>query len=243
MTASPSTPPRAGYHHGNLVEALLAAAIVLTFGVITGHVTRQSVLWQDEVTIYLIAGAIFLSAASVQAVRGHVGIDILDHWLPAAAGTRRLVVDALVLFFCVLFAWKSGSLLHEAWVDEQTSHSAWGPPLWIPYSLLTAGMVLLAAQVALQVAERSLPVCIIVLLAVVAFGLWSRPPLPLRRSRTTTNRTRFRRRRSRTTARRCRSTISRKTVATARTRSRGRARITIITTRTCRPFRRPPRPR
>lgn len=159
--------------------ALLAAAVVLTFGVITGHVTRQSVLWQDEVTIYLIAGAIFLSAASVQAVRGHVGIDILDHWLPATAGTRRLVVDALVLFFCVLFAWKSGSLLHEAWVDEQTSHSAWGPPLWIPYSLLTAGMVLLAAQVALQVAERSLPVCIIVLLAVLAFALWSRPPLPL----------------------------------------------------------------
>ena len=159
--------------------ALLAAAVVLTFGVITGHITRQSVLWQDEVTIYLIAGAIFLSAASVQAVRGHVGIDILDHWLPAAAGTRRLVVDALVLFFCILFAWKSGSLLHEAWVDEQTSHSAWGPPLWIPYSLLTAGMVLLAAQVALQVAERSLPIFVIVLLAFAAFALWSRPPLPL----------------------------------------------------------------
>ena len=42
--------------------ALVAASLVLTFGVVLGHVIGKALAWQDEVTIFLIAGAIFLSA-------------------------------------------------------------------------------------------------------------------------------------------------------------------------------------
>ena len=132
--------------------ALVAAGFVLTFGVVTGHVTKTSVIWQDEVTIFLIAGAIFLSAATVQAGRGHVGIDLLDHWFPASKESRRLAVDAVMLCFCLIFAWKTAMLLHEAYVDGQTSSSTWGPPLSIPYGLMAFGMSLLSVQLLLQVA-------------------------------------------------------------------------------------------
>ncbi len=159
--------------------ALVSAAFVLTFGVVTGHITKSSVLWQDEVTIFLIAGAIFLSAATVQAGRGHVGIDLLDHWFPASKAGRRLVVDAVMLCFSLIFAWKTAMLLHEAYVDGQTSQSAWGPPLWIPYALLCGGMVLLALQVALQVATRSPFICLAVLAVAAAVVFWPRSPLPL----------------------------------------------------------------
>ncbi|MBN9443056.1 MAG: TRAP transporter large permease subunit [Bosea sp.] len=159
--------------------ALVAAAFVLTFGVVTGHLTKSSVLWQDEVTIFLIAGAIFLSAATVQAGRGHVGIDLLDHWFPGSTAGRRLVVDAVMLCFCLIFAWKTAMLLHEAYVDGQTSQSAWGPPLWIPYALLATGMLLLALQVAVQVATRSPLLCLAVLALAAAVIFWPRSPLPL----------------------------------------------------------------
>ncbi|HKA71020.1 MAG TPA: TRAP transporter small permease, partial [Xanthobacteraceae bacterium] len=49
----------------------------------------------------------------------------------------------------------------EAWVDNHHSGSTWGPPLWIPYSLMTVGMVLLSVQILLQVLaalERRKPV-------------------------------------------------------------------------------------
>jgi C4-dicarboxylate transporter, DctM subunit len=160
--------------------ALVAAALVLTYGVITGHVTGRNLIWQDEVTIFLLAGATFLSAAAVQQRRGHIGIDVLDHALPAGLNNaRKAIVDFIVLFFVLLFAWKSGGLLLEAVHEGQTSHSAWGPPLWIPYLCLTIGMALLAVQVALQVGQRSVIAMLIAILCVAGFLLWQRPVKPL----------------------------------------------------------------
>jgi TRAP-type C4-dicarboxylate transport system permease small subunit len=53
--------------------------------------------------------------------------------------------------FCAYFAWKSWTLLEEAWTDNYHSGSTWGPPLWIPYSLMAVGMTLLSVQLLLQV--------------------------------------------------------------------------------------------
>lgn len=165
---------------GLSAAALLVAACVLTFGVVLGHLTGRALAWQDEVTVFLISGAIFFSAAAVQARRGHVGIDVLDHVLsPKMNALRTATVDALVLGFCLFFAWKSGGLLHEAISEGQTSHSAWGPPMWIPYLALTIGMSLLAVQVAVQVGQRSLVTLGIVVFAVVALLMWQRPVRPL----------------------------------------------------------------
>ena len=58
------------------------------------------------------------------------------------------------LIFCAYFSWKSWTLLHEAIVEGYRTGSTWQPPLWIPYSLMTCGMVLLSIQVALQVANH-----------------------------------------------------------------------------------------
>ncbi len=39
-------------------------------------------------------------------------------------------------------------------VDDYHSGSTWGPPLWIPYSLMTVGMTLLSMQLLLQVIDE-----------------------------------------------------------------------------------------
>ena len=49
--------------------ALVVASAVLTGGVIAGHVLGRGLVWQDEMEIFLVAGAVFVSAAAVQARR------------------------------------------------------------------------------------------------------------------------------------------------------------------------------
>jgi len=133
--------------------ALLAASLVLTSSVVTRYLFKSSTDWQDETAVFLLVGATFLCGAFVQSIRGHVGIEAVSTLLSRRADAlRRIGVDLLCLAFCTLFAWKSWTLLHEAWVDKQTTSSSWAPPLWIPYLLMSAGMTLLALQLVVHLA-------------------------------------------------------------------------------------------
>jgi TRAP-type C4-dicarboxylate transport system permease small subunit len=131
--------------------ALLLAAAVLTSSVLSRYFLKASTDWQDETAVFLLVGATFLAGAFVQSIRGHVGIEALTAILPKRANAyRHVFIDLICLAFCALFAWKSWTLFRDAWVDGQTTNSTWGPPLWVPYSLMAFGMSLLALQLLVQ---------------------------------------------------------------------------------------------
>lgn len=131
--------------------ALLIASAVMTYGVAVRHFAGLALDWQDEVCIFLLVGATFLSAASVQARRGHVGIEAIAALLsPRANHVRRMISDLVSFLFCSFFTWKAAALLYEAWEEGQTSQSTWAPPMWIPYLLMSLGMLLLTLQLLLQ---------------------------------------------------------------------------------------------
>ena len=132
--------------------AIGIAGLVLTWEVAGRYFLAIPSDWQDELSAFLLIGATFASAAWTQARRGHDGIDALAHVLPARLNhARRIFADGFACLFCAYFALKCLHLLLEAVEDGQTSSSAWGPPLWIPYSCMTVGMALLALQLGLQV--------------------------------------------------------------------------------------------
>jgi TRAP-type C4-dicarboxylate transport system permease small subunit len=131
--------------------ALLAASVVLTYSVVSRYFLKASTDWQDEAAVFCLVGATFMCGAFVQSLRGHIGIDAVASLLPPGANRVRMcLVDLMSFAFCSFFAWKSWTLLHEAWVDGQTTSSSWAPPLWIPYGLMAAGMSLLSLQLLVQ---------------------------------------------------------------------------------------------
>jgi TRAP-type C4-dicarboxylate transport system permease small subunit len=135
--------------------AVGVAGAVLTWEATARYLFKIPSDWQDELSVFLLVGATFLSAAWVQERRGHVGIQALAAILPPAADrVRRFLSDVVTLLFCGFFCWKSWSLLVEAVRDGQTSNSAWGAPLWVPYGCMAAGMTLVVLQVLLQVLAR-----------------------------------------------------------------------------------------
>ena len=132
--------------------ALIAASLILSYSVVVRYYFKAPTYWQDEASVFLLVGATFLTAAHVQSKRGHVGIDAIVGFLsPLANRLRLLLVDLASLLFCAFFSWKSWTLFHEAWEDGQVTSSTWAPPLWIPYSVMAAGMSLLCLQIALQI--------------------------------------------------------------------------------------------
>lgn len=135
--------------------ALLVASLVLTYSVVSRYVMQASTDWQDEAAVFCLVGATFLCAAFVQGIRGHVGIEAVATLLPDTVNRWRLVaVDLMCLAFCTFFSWKSWTLFHEAWVEQQTTSSSWAPPLSIPYGLMALGMSLLCLQLLVQFGAR-----------------------------------------------------------------------------------------
>lgn len=132
--------------------ALLAACAILTASVFLRYFLKIPTDWQDEMAVFLLVGAVFMCGAYVQSQRGHIGIEALAGFFsPAANRLRLLFCDIASFAFCAFFSWKSWSMLHEAFVEGQTTSSSWAPPLWIPYGLMSTGMTLLSLQILLQI--------------------------------------------------------------------------------------------
>jgi TRAP-type C4-dicarboxylate transport system permease small subunit len=131
--------------------ALLATACALTWAVLARILFKASNDWQDEVSVFMLSGAVFMSAGWVQAQRGHVAVELLAEYMsPRANAIRQALADLASGVFCAFYSFKSWQLFHEAWRDGATTSSTFGSPLWIPYSLMAAGMSLLALQLLLQ---------------------------------------------------------------------------------------------
>jgi len=135
--------------------AILGSALILTLSVVTRYFLKMSTDWQDEASVFLLVGAIFMCGAYVQSYRGHVGIEALAGVLsPAANRYRRIFIDIFSLAFCAFFSWKSWHMFYEAFAGGYTTSSTFAPPLWIPYGLLALGMTNLSFQIVLQLPEH-----------------------------------------------------------------------------------------
>lgn len=132
--------------------ALLAACLILTGSVFLRYFLKVPTDWQDEVSVFLLIGAIFMCGAFVQAERGHIGISAIEGYCsPLVNRLRLLFCDIASFAFCTFFSYKSWSMLREAVVEGQTSSSSWAPPMWIPYGLMSTGMTLLCLQLLMQI--------------------------------------------------------------------------------------------
>lgn len=132
--------------------ALIVTSLILTYSVVSRYFFGAPTDWQDEASVFLLVGVTFFCTAWVQGQRGHIGIEALSSLLPPRVNAARLfLVDLISFLFCAFFSWKSWAMFHEAWVDGQTTSSTFGPPLWIPYGMMAAGMSILALQILVQV--------------------------------------------------------------------------------------------
>jgi TRAP-type C4-dicarboxylate transport system permease small subunit len=125
---------------------LLAAALVITWSVVY-RAMGASTYWEIEFSVFMMVGSLFLASPYCLATRGHVGVDLLTHYLPPrAARTVGLAIAVVGLGVCIYLAWAGAQQTLHAFTMGERTESSWAPPKWPLFLSMPVGLGLTALQ-------------------------------------------------------------------------------------------------
>ena len=134
---------------------IVAAAVIVTEGIVTRKVLRLSAIWQIEASVFLLILATFVGAPLVQKNEHHLNVDlVLVHLSRRKRDIILIVVSVLTCIISGIIAWYAWPMWWEAVVRNDHSYSLWGPPLWIPYFFIPFGMSLLFFQYIVHIIKK-----------------------------------------------------------------------------------------
>jgi len=139
-----------------LAEMGLMGLLLLVFHeVVVRYIFNRPTLFSVEISEYLLVFVAFLSAGWVLREDRHVRMLALITVLPEK--TRLfldIVTSMLVIIFCVVLTWKGGKTVIMAYSGDYHSSSLLNFPLWIAYSFIPFGALVLGAQSLVRIGER-----------------------------------------------------------------------------------------
>ncbi|HEY5798005.1 MAG TPA: TRAP transporter small permease [Bosea sp. (in: a-proteobacteria)] len=136
----------------NWIAALAIGAIVAINGanVVGRYAFGAPIAWAEELMLYLMVLAVFAGAVTVAWRQSHIRIEALVMRL--SPSTRRAIARAgglaSVVLLCGL-ALQSFDVVQLMYEFGQLS-DALEAPMWIPQSVLTIGLVMIAAMIAIR---------------------------------------------------------------------------------------------
>lgn len=123
----------------------LIAAVLLNFTNVVGRYGfGYSILWADEVEMFILVLVTFLGAAIVGWQRQHLSMDVLRKKLSGPLAALVTVIETATLaVIALLVCAHSYSYASQMLMLGRTSDNA-GIPMWIPHSTVAIGFALLA---------------------------------------------------------------------------------------------------
>ena len=141
---------------GTLLVVLLSAMVALTFvDVIGRRLFNTPVFGANDITEHLMALIIFSGLPLLTAQRGHLSIDLLDHWLLRPQWRMwHKAVDVLIAAVLGLVAWEYAVAIREAQQINEVSPALNIPREWM-YAFMAATTGLSAVLALFAAAPRS----------------------------------------------------------------------------------------
>jgi TRAP-type C4-dicarboxylate transport system permease small subunit len=125
----------------------LAAAFINIANVIGRYVFSAPIFWAEEVLVFMVIWAVFLSAISITFNGGHLSMDLFYAKL---RGPWRLIVNGLIIavfLACTLFTALQSYTVVMLYIGNGNVSTAAEIPLYIPHSALLVGFSLMAVAV------------------------------------------------------------------------------------------------
>ena len=131
-----------------LLVVMLSAMVALTFSDVVGRrLFNTPVFGANDITEHLMALIIFSGLPLLTARRGHLSIDLFDHWLlqPKWRAWHKLV-DVLIAAVLGLIAWEYFVAIGEARSSNEVSPALNIPRAWMyAYIACTSALAALLA--------------------------------------------------------------------------------------------------
>jgi C4-dicarboxylate transporter, DctQ subunit len=121
--------------------------LIVFISVASRYCFNNPLEWSEEITAYMFVFVVFLGAADVACRNGHIRLDFLADRLKG--GKRKfldIIMHGIALFWSSLICWSSWKAVIMAYDFEFASSSLLRFPLFIPYSFLATGILLLWLQ-------------------------------------------------------------------------------------------------
>jgi C4-dicarboxylate transporter, DctQ subunit len=136
-----------------LVGLLGAIAMIVGIVQVTGRYffPAYAISWAEEVIVYLIVWGVMIISSQLVRSDGHVRPDLVLR-LVGPGGQRWLeAFNCLVaLIFCIGMAWYGFNIAYSSWLLDEHSSTDLSFPMWIYYSALPAGGVLMTVRYAIR---------------------------------------------------------------------------------------------
>ena len=129
------------------VLALLLSILVIVELVFERYFFQRAITWQTELVTMLLVASTFIGSAYVLSEKAHVSMEWIYDFLSKKNIIKLKIFTSFIslVFFLMLFYY--GYLItEEAFIKKYTTGSIWDPPLWIPYSSMLIGSMLMIFQ-------------------------------------------------------------------------------------------------
>lgn len=130
---------------------LVVAAIVITWSVLY-RALGYSTYWEIEFSVYAMVASLFLASPYTLKTQGHVGVDLLAHYLPPRGRHRlAMLVTVAGLLICVYLTYLGAELAWESYLKGERTESTWAPKKWPLFAMLPLGLGLTALQYVVEI--------------------------------------------------------------------------------------------
>jgi len=139
-----------------LSEVGLAFLMIMVFReVVWRYVFKNPSIFSVELSEYLLVFITFMSAAWVLSEDRHVNMTVLVDRLPKKIRLYLdIVTSILVMVFCSVLIWKGCITVIMAYVGGYHSSSLVNFPLWISYSIIPLGTLILLLQYIIRIGNN-----------------------------------------------------------------------------------------
>ena len=134
------------------VLCMILSILIITELVLERYLFQSAITWQTELVTMLLVASTFIGSAYVLSINGHVNVEYIYGFLKTKNKLKlQIITSSMSLLFFIFLFYLGFEITKTDYLKNYTTGTIWDPPLWIPYSSMFIGSLLMVLQYFAQI--------------------------------------------------------------------------------------------